>query len=275
MRGFTLVEAVVALTVSTLLVLLAGNLFLVQGDFYGFLVRRAEAQDNARSISDVVSSDLRSIMGGGLVVADSSRLVIRRPITLGGVCAVQGTTIFVHLGGADRIDPEEVSGFAIQGPSGGWRYFAATWESLYGGGGAAPARRCFESGADTTGAVPEYFRLNRIAIAAGRPIVPGEAVLIYAEREFRLRPSSIAPRSRGLFVGPPGDDLVEFASGLDSSAGFSYRVDGRYRPSATGAQRNRVEVVRINLRVRVPAETIRGTDATVDWVVDVPLRRDP
>ena len=47
--GFTLVEAIVALTLTSLLVMLVATTFLVQNRYYAVQLARTTAQDNARA----------------------------------------------------------------------------------------------------------------------------------------------------------------------------------------------------------------------------------
>ena len=82
--GFTLVEAIVALTISSLIVVLVSTVFLVQNRYYALQLQRSRAHDNARTATDLVSADLRSVMRGGFVLAERKRMVVRTP--MGGRC---------------------------------------------------------------------------------------------------------------------------------------------------------------------------------------------
>jgi len=73
------------------------SVFLVQNDFYGFLLQRSRAQENARGFLEVVEREVGSLVGGALVSTDSTRMVLRTPQTLGAVCRILGTDHYVHF----------------------------------------------------------------------------------------------------------------------------------------------------------------------------------
>ena len=90
--GFTLPEALIALTISSVLVLLVGTVFLVQNDFYSHITLRSQVHENARAMNEIVANEIRSVAAGGVMVADSSRLVVRASMVTAAVC---GASVFV------------------------------------------------------------------------------------------------------------------------------------------------------------------------------------
>jgi Tfp pilus assembly protein PilW len=69
-----MVEALVAFTISSALVVMVGAVFLVQNEFFAWILLRSQVQENARSITELVGSEMRSVVANGGILADSSRL---------------------------------------------------------------------------------------------------------------------------------------------------------------------------------------------------------
>ena len=65
--GFTLVETIIAMLLSSLVIVLVATTFLVQNQYYASQVLRAGAQDNARATTELIASEVRSVMRDGIV----------------------------------------------------------------------------------------------------------------------------------------------------------------------------------------------------------------
>ncbi|MDH5759505.1 MAG: prepilin-type N-terminal cleavage/methylation domain-containing protein [Gemmatimonadota bacterium] len=269
--GFTLVETLVALTISSILVVLVGSVFLVQNRYSALQMRRVQVQDNARSATELVAREVRSSLNGSVTVAEPDRLVLRSPMVLVGVCAVLGPNTFVHIeGGADGVDVNEVRGVAVRTAPGVWSFHAARWSQINGAmGGAAP---CAGNGADTLGASREYHRLTSLGTYIGSSPAVGDVLVLYRETEFRFRQSTLEPAVTALYRGMAGDTLVEFATGMDAGSGFSYRISGgAYNASVTGASLARIDAVRVTARGWLPPETGGQDPVRSGWDVTIPL----
>ena len=120
-HGFTLIEALVSLTISSLIVIMVSTVFLVQNQFYATQLSRGQAHDNARMMTDVVASELRSLMEGGVVAARSDSLVVRTPAVLAVVCALPGShkATVQYTGGKSGLTTSEIAGVALRDPSTG------------------------------------------------------------------------------------------------------------------------------------------------------------
>lgn len=268
-------EAIVALTLSSVVVILVSTVFLVQNQFYALQLERAAAQDNARAVTEIVASEIRSMMAGGVVLAQNRRLVVRSPLLLGAVCALEtGNRVSVQFdGGADGLDADAVAGVALRDPAtGGWVYQDADWSDMHQPGGQ-PAAGCADNGADTVGARDDFANFRRFnSYFGGRPPL-GSIVMFYQTVEYQLGPSTMDSSSTALYRGPYGGTLVEFATGMDSTAQFRYRTGGStYATSVTGASLALIDAIRIEAQaLRRPAtggvESVRA-----GWGVNVYLR---
>ncbi len=273
--GFTLIEALVAVTLSSVVVVLVSTVFLVQNQFYALQLERSAAHDNARAVTETVASEIRSVMAGGVVVAENQRLVARSPMILGVVCGhAPGNRAAVQIdGGTDNITTGDVAGVALRDPvSGAWTYVDTDWQDMYQPGGL-PADGCAANGADTVGAYGDFtlFR-NFNSYFGGLPPV-GSVVMFYRSVEYEFQASTMDSASMALYRGPYGETLVEFATGMDSTAQFTYRTGGStYATSVTGGSLALVDAIHIEARARRRPRTGGVDDITYGWGVNVYLR---
>jgi hypothetical protein len=273
--GFTLVEAIIALTLSSVLVVLVSTVFLVQNQYYALQLERSATQDNARVVTETVASEIRSIMEGGVVLAQNKRLVVRSPIVLGVVCAhSSGSRVAVQIRGGDaNLDTDEVSGVALRDSlTGTWNYRDAGWSSMHQTSGS-PAADCAANGADTVGATGDYHRFRRFNTFFGGLPALGSVVMFYRNVEYEFDTSEMDVTTTALFRGMYGDDLVEFATGMDASAGFQYRTGGStYANTVSGGSLANIDAIRIVAQARRRPETGGVDDVTFGWAVNVFLR---
>jgi len=271
--GFTLVEAIVSLVISAGLVALISSVFLVQTDFYGTQLQRTAAQDNARSVTELISTELRTVMAGGIVVANGDQLVVRSPISLAVVCATQGGSVHTFFDeGTAALDTDEVSGIAVYDYiTATWSYYPTTWVYIYQSGNSAD--RCEGEAADTVEAYNHFQRLRNLSVLHGSLPPIGTLLMFYRETEFLLAESLLDPGSIGLFRGSYGGTLVEFASGMDATARFEYRTGGNnYRAPIGLASLPSIDAVMLVATTRVRAPTGGRDDIVAGWSVNVPLR---
>jgi prepilin-type N-terminal cleavage/methylation domain-containing protein len=275
--GFTLVEAIVALTLSSILVVLVSTVFLVQNRFYAVQVARSQAHDNARMMTDVMSSELRSLAKGAVKVARGDRLSVRSPVVLAVVCAhSSGQRVSVHFdGGASGVDTGEVTGVAVRDTiTGEWSYYdAGSWDDIGESGGHAE-RDCAGNGADTTGASGEFVRLHDLDSYMGSLPAVGQLLMLYREVEYRIGASEMDPSALALYRTVAGGSRVEFATGVDPSAGFLYRVAGRsyYRNRVYGGSLEHIDAIRLVAEARQAPRAGGADPVEYGWSVNVILR---
>jgi hypothetical protein len=272
--GFTLAEALVAITISTLVVIMASNVFLVQNDFYSFLVQRSRVQDNARTFLDVVGEEVQAVPAEGLVRAEATEIVYRTPQTMGAVCAVIGPDAYIHWSNPEAIDPGLATGIAaLDAPSDEWVYGSSAVPLSEVGVPAASV--CANAGADTTGAVPAFSRVANLGALTGLVHQVGDVVMIYEEVQLLIDTSALEPALLALYRGPNGGALTEYATGVGTAARFQYWTPGgggQWRDQLGAGDLDRAEKIRIVASAFQPAETGGGTDAEYSLVVDMGLR---
>jgi len=275
--GFTLVETIIALVLSSVIIVLVSTTFLVQNQYYSSQALRAAAHDNARTATERLASEVRSVMEGGFVVAGARTLTVRSPMLLAVVCDRQGNNISVHNeGGEAGIDTDEVAGVGwLNVSTGDWDYRTATWAYIDQSGGT-PAAGCAGNGADTTGAFSSFHRLRRFNLLYGSTPDDGEVVMLYRQTTFKIQTSVLEPASLGLFRGSYGQPLVELSTGMDATAKFQYRTGGStYADTVTSANLGNIDAVRIVADARKRSETGGQDDVQFGWSVNIVLPNVP
>ncbi len=256
--------------------MLVSTVFLVQNRYYEIQLARGAAQDGARTMTEGVASELRSVAKGGVEVAESDRLVARSPIVLAAVCAQSGSDeVAVQFdGGPAGIDTDEVTGFAVRDTiTGGWTYHdGATWSAIVQPTGT-PASACAANGADTTGATSDFTSLRQLAAYHGSLPAVGQLLMLYREVEYAIGASGMRPATLALFRSVGGGTPVEFATGLDPTTGFEYRTGGStYASAVAGGMLAGIDAIRIVAEAREAPGTGGVDDVTYGWSVNVFLR---
>lgn len=279
--GFTLVEAIIALTLSSVLVILVGTVFLVQSEFYATQLARTAAHDNARMLTELVASELRSLTDSAIFLADSTRLAARSPIVGAIVCAHgSGNRVSVHLpGGTAGFDTDDVSGVAlVDTATSRWLYYDRSWSNIHQSGGS-PAAGCAAAGADTTGGAAAHFvdfRGGTLTTGFGYKPPVGATLMVYRKVEYRIQTSTMDATARALYRGTYGSTLTEVVTGLDTSAKFQYRTGGStYASTVTGASLGAIDAIRIVAQARKRPESGAADVVTYGWAVNVHLRNVP
>lgn len=274
--GFTLVEALVALVLSSVVLALVSTTFVVQSSHYESQRRSVMTHDNVRAATELMASEIRSVMGGGVLVAGARTLTVRAPFVLGVVCNRQGSGLPLDVqsdGGRAAVDTTEVAGFAVRDPmTGGWSYYNAPWATLHVTGGT-PAANCADNGADTVSVRQDFHRLLDLQTYHTSGVDEGDVFLLFRETKFRIDDSVLEPGQLALFRQPYGAAAVEFATGMDSTASFQYHTGGgTYADTVAAADLDDIDVIRIRADARKPAATGGRDDITFGWTVSVALR---
>lgn len=273
-RGFTLVEALIATVLSTVVVMLVTSVFLVQNQFYSDTVNRSMLHESIRGATALVSSDLGGVSVGGILTAEDDEVVFRTPLLIGGVCGERNGEAYVFFPvSEEEVDVAAVKGFGIRSSSLPWTYTPAEWESIRGSSGGYAAQVCAEEGADTTGAAAHFYRLA--GISSSPPVQVGDLIMLFREVELKLAPSTLVPGARAIYRGQPGDPLMEVATGLSAGSGFEYEVTNKkgYRDRVTGlGNLKRIERIRFSFEGVAPAARPDRDSLSFNLTRTVPLR---
>lgn len=267
----------IALVLSSVVIILVSGTFLVQSQYYSTQTRSVGVHDNARVATERVASEIRSMMDDGFVVAGARTMTVRSPIVLGVVCGRSGNDVYVHFeGGEAGLDTGEVAGVAFRnGSTGVWTYRNASWATI-DGGSAAAAAACAGNGADTAGATGEFHELDQLETLTASVPNRVDILMLFRETTYKMQPSVLDTMTMGLFRSRYGESLVEFATGMDSTAQFQYRTGGStYADTVFGSSVDDIDAVRIVADARLPARTGMQQDITFGWSVNVTVRNVP
>ena len=280
-RGFTLIETLIALVLSSLVIVLVSTTFLVQNRYQANQVLLARVQDNARAATDLLARELRSSMRAAILVAGPRTLTVRSPVAVATVCGQSGaffTNVDAHIdGGVGRMATEEIAGVAVLDEStGAWDYQRATW-SFVDGGSTGSAARCAGNGADTLNAYGSFHAIRRLIFLFGLDIPDvGELVMLFRETTFRIDDSDLEPGVLALFREAYGRAPVEFASGIDTTARFRYRLGGTtYQDTVDAGSVDDIDAVRLLLDARMRSQSVPGAEVTFGLSTNLPLVNAP
>ena len=251
--------------------------FLAQTRYYSAQTLDVSAHDNARIATDRLAGEIRSSMEDGFVVAGPRTMTIRSAIRLASVCETGSTRWTVYFDdGPTGLDAAEVAGAALRDPATGtWEYQNATWASLDDGFNDAAIDCALAGPADTVGASGDFNRLALGSLFATTPAI-GDIVMLFRETTFKIQMSSLDTLTFGLYRQPYGGTLVEFATGMDSTAQFQYRTGGStYADTIVGSAVSDIDAVRIVADARLPAPSAMQEDATFGWSVNISVRNLP
>jgi hypothetical protein len=275
--GFSLVETIIALLLSSIVIILVSTTFLVQNRYYSSQTLHAAAHDNARTATERMASEIRSVMRNGFVSAGSTSLTIRSPMLLAVVCDRDFNDISIHTeGGEAGIDTDEVAGVGWLDPATGvWTYRTSTWSYIDQTTGSAAAD-CAGNGADTNGATGEFHRLRRFNLLYGSTPDDGEIIMLYRQTTFSIEPSVLEPGTLGLFRASYGQLAIELATGMDSTAQFQYRTGGAtYANSVSAGNIGNIDAVRLVAEARKRSQSVGQDDVTFGWSVNIALSTVP
>ncbi len=252
------------------MVLLVASVFLVQNEFYSDSVKRSVLQESIRSAAALVSSELRAVAAGGVVVAEADSVVYRVPLVVGGICAVNSAESYLLLPlDGDSVRSADVAGYAVRDTLGSWTHTEATWASIYHSSGATPAATCRAAGADTVGARDDFYRLDGLV---GAP-QPGDLVMIYKELVLKVATSELDSVTTALFLGNSGSTLNEYANSMAPSSAFAYRLSTStsFQNQVTGGSLADIVEIRFSAVGSLPASRAGRDSLSFDLTLSVPL----
>lgn len=269
-RGFTMIELLVGLTLSSILVTIIFQLMMSNSRFVQFQSSREEVQQNARAALDLIAGDLRMVPASGiqLVAQDSIRFYV--PRAWGVLCdtidATSATAWAIFPAGVltntDVFDKANM-GVAIE-QTGDPVAHTDSWRFV-----AAPSQ---ETAGNPCGAVQNNLNAQHVTLGFNRPggssfvnagdIFPGTQLLIYEEIKYDVAPSASSAVPGNWIrrmVGRTGNvvNMQPMAGPVPESGALSfayYRADG----AATSTPS---EVRRINVRVITQSRSEMGTPA--------------
>ena len=263
-RGFTLVEALLAITFAGVLAAAVLSLLLGQRRFYERSAETIYSRQSVRASLDLIAAEVRQASAADILAAAPDSLVFRFDVTRAVVCDSTGPDEVVLLV-FDTVRASNVPagfrGTAVSSPYDSTFAYADGWLPKPVEKGAGPRLVCSAAGAPTDLPLSRYRRVAGWRAGFGRLPLRGNLVRSYGRLSLRVDPSSFA---QGLAIRRNSQELAApFAIG----SGFRYVLeDGSELGSVGAPDLARVRAVRVRLRV-VDPHGAPGTQAPVEHLI--------
>ena len=269
-QGFTLVEALVALTISGILASGLISLLIGQSRFYDRTDDQMNAEQVAQATFDMLSAELRMASTGDLIAATADSVTFRFDVSRSVVCdstASDEATLYVY----DRTTNAGLSGsfvgIAVSGPYEEDFEYEDSWNPTPTATGSSPKADCVAAGTPATGAAADYMRITGWAsrFTGGVP-ERGAMIRGYGSLTYRFASSTFFTTRTALWRG-----TQELVGPFDDAAAFAYTMtDGSVQSSVTGAALDSVAAVRVTATATGEGNNPYGVSRAVSF--DVPFR---
>jgi prepilin-type N-terminal cleavage/methylation domain-containing protein len=232
--GFTLVEMIVALTLTAVIGAAITGLFVSQSRFYDTQEKVGFARGVSRGAMNMVMSEMRMLDRDSALfdTPTRTRVTVRVPYALGAVCTSSTTVVTFSRMPADTTVTNRATqaGYSYRGANGINRYVAATTLTPRADAVCSaliPQVRTFH--ADSGGGVFE--------VPAPNPAVtirPGTPLFLYQVVTYEFKESVEVPGRLGLWRNVRGSGMdEELVAPFDTTAGFRFYVDDAQQPQAS------------------------------------------
>lgn len=225
-RGVTLVELMIALTVTAVIAAAMLAVFVSQTRLIGLIESQRTGRAVSRSAANVLTAELRMIeAAGGVESAASTALTLRVPYAVGVLCATSSSEATVSLLLADSMlfARPGYSGYAWRTTAGGYVYEAGTQSQPDVAGASAVV--C--AGASIT--TPPGGILARLTpgVPAATGAMPGTPVLLYRRVRYEFTGSADFG-GRTMLIRTPldGGEATVLSGPFDGATRFRFFVAG-------------------------------------------------
>lgn len=219
--GFSLIELLIALTITAVIGVAMTGLFMTQARFLELQQKQEFARGVTRSASNIMMSELRMIdRDSGVAAASDTSLTVRVPYAMGMVCASTATLLTLSVLPVDSATytGASIGGFAYRQSDGRYKYVAAATAPSLNAGSTA----CSLAGIT----VVSGGTIRQFATAALVPAGVGAPVLIYQTVRYHFSASTAVSGRRGLYRAVPAASLdEEIVAPFDTSAKFGFYVN--------------------------------------------------
>lgn len=270
-HGLTLVEMLVALTITGILATALTSLLIGQSRFYDRTDDQLGAEQVAQATFDLFSTEVRMVGKGDLLVAKPDSVSFRFNLVRAIVCDSTGAdeaTLYIM----DRTLNANVTGLfvgiAASDPYEDAFEYEDAWNPTPTASGSGPKADCVASGAPATAPNSDYMRISGWG-ARFTDGVPERGALVrgYGRLTYRWAPSTFFASRTALWRGSQ-----ELVGPFDNTAAFSYVMsDGSVRTNVgMGAPLDSVVAVRLTATATGEGRNPHGVSRPMAF--DVPFR---
>lgn len=264
--GFTLVEMILATTLTVLLGAGVVGLLLHQNRFFSETDDRTFAAQTRRAAADLLTRELRMASAADLLLARPDSLAVRSDRYRGVVCRVEGDEVTFYVYDEVRADLSSGVGSAVL-PVGARAYAHAPGWDAYGVRASATERAaCQANGAPSSGVSAGDFRTVDFS-TTGALATPGvgAAVRVYGRLAYHFAPGTFDP---GLALWRNGQEL---GGPFEAGAGFRYLLaDGSVASRVPASGLDRVRRIRVQATATGSANARAGVGR--ELLYEMPLR---
>lgn len=242
--GFTLVEVIVAMSITGMVATALLSLIMAQSRFYQRTDDQISAEQSAQATFELVSSELRMAGATDLMAAEADSVTFRFDIVQAVVCDSTGSdeaTLYVY----DRVTNANLTssffGVALSLPYETDYEYEDGWNPTASASGSGPKADCVAAGEGGAGLDSDYLRLTGWAgrFTGGVP-ERGAIVRGYGKVTLRVAASTFFTSRWSLWRG-----TQELVGPFDAGAAFAYVMDdGSVQASVVPADFSDVAAVR-------------------------------
>ncbi|TFG65109.1 MAG: type II secretion system protein [Gemmatimonadales bacterium] len=268
--GFTLVEALVALTITGIVSSALISLLVGQSRFYDRTDDQLNAEQVVQATFDLVSAEVRMASATDLLAASADSVSFRFDLLRGIVCdstAADEAAVYVYDRTTNAGLTGSFAGTAVSGPYEETFEYADNWNPTPTATGSGPKATCTASGAPGTAPDSDYLRITGWT-AALTGDVPERGALMrgYGSLTYRFAASTFFTTRTALWRG-----TQELVGPFDSGAAFSYVMsDATVRASVAGSSLDSVVAVRMTATATGEGSNPHNISRQVNF--DVPFR---
>ncbi|MGD8495316.1 MAG: type II secretion system protein [Gemmatimonadales bacterium] len=269
-RGFTLVEALVALTISGIIATALVSLLTAQTRFYNRTDDQMWAEQTAQATFDLFSAEVRGAGAGDLLAAEADSVTFRFDVLRAVVCDAPSSdeaTVYVYERTTNANLTGSFVGIAASGPYEETFEYADDWNPTPAASGAGPKATCLLAGAPATGASSDYLTLDGWSsnFPSDAPDVGG-LVRGYGKVTYKLAASTFFESRTALWRG-----TQEIVGPFENDAAFSYVMeDGSVESSVSSSDFD--EVVAVRMTATTVGAGANRYDVTRPVDFEVPFR---
>lgn len=267
--GFTLIEVLIALTISGIIAAALVSLLVGQSRFYNRTDHQLNAEQVAQATFDLLSTELRMATGSDLLAAESDSLALRFDVLQAIVCdpvSSSAAAIYVFDRSANAGLAGSFVGIAVSGPYEANFAYADNWNPTPTATGSGPQSDCVAAGVPGTGSTSDYLEISGWTSQFATLPERGALVRAYGKLSYHIAASSFLPSGWAVWRGNQ-----ELVGPFESGAAFAYvRSDGSVVSSVSSSDFDDVVAVRLTATAVGDGSNPYNVSRPVDF--EVPFR---
>lgn len=269
-RGFTLVEALIALTISGIIATALISLLLAQSRFYQRTDDQMAAEQAAQATFDLVSAEIRMASAGDLMEAEADSVTSRFDLLQAIVCDATGSDeVAMHV--FERTTNAGLTssfvGMAVSDPFETAFEYEDSWNPTPSATGSGPRADCVAAGGSGAGPDSDYVRISgwTSRFTGGVP-QRGALIRAYGKVTYKFEASSFFPDRWALWRG-----TQELVGPFEAGATFSYVMnDASVQSSVSPSDFGDVAAVRLTANAVGEGTNRYAVERPIEF--DVPFR---